>query len=50
MRQYAIEQMLQQMRSENARLSELNAKLSAILCSFDTNSSPANPTPNESEM
>ena len=47
---YAIEQRLLQMRSENARLSELNAKLSAILCSFDTNSSPANPTPNESEM
>jgi hypothetical protein len=34
------------MRSENARLSELNAKLSAISSSSDTSSSPAwaNPT------
>jgi hypothetical protein len=36
--------------SENARLAKLNAKLSAISSSSATNSSPANPTPNESEM
>jgi hypothetical protein len=36
--------------SENERLAELNAKLSAISSSSATNSSPANPTPNESEM
>ena len=47
---YAIEQRLLQMRSENARLSELNAKLSAISSSSATNSSPTNPTLNESEM
>jgi hypothetical protein len=47
---YAIEQRLLQMRSENARLSELNAKLSAISSSSATNSSPANPTSSESEM
>ena len=49
-RQYAIEQRLLQMRSENARLSELNAKLRAISFSFTTNSSPAHPTPDASEM
>jgi hypothetical protein len=32
------------------RLAELNAKLSAISCSSATNSSPTDPTPNESEM
>ena len=47
---YAIEQRLLQMRSENARLSELNAKLSAISSSSDISSSPANPTQNKSEM
>ena len=36
--------------SENERLAELNAKLSAVSSSAATNSSPANPTPNESEM
>jgi hypothetical protein len=36
--------------SENERLAELNAKLSAVSSSSATNSSPANPTPNESEM
>ncbi len=49
-RQYAIEQRLLQMRSENARLSELNAKLSAISSNSATNSTPVNPAPNESEM
>jgi hypothetical protein len=38
------------LKSENERLAELNAKLSAILCSSATNSNPTNPTPNESEM
>jgi len=47
---YAIEQRLLQMKSENARLSELNAKLSAISSSSDINLSPANPTQNKSEM
>ena len=47
---YAIEQRLLQMKSENARLSELNAKLSAISSSSNINSSPANPTHNKSEM
>jgi hypothetical protein len=37
------------MRSENERLAELNAKLSAISSSSATNSNPAKPTPNESE-
>ena len=41
---------ISQIESENERLAELSAKLSAILCSSDTNSSPASPTPNESEM
>ncbi len=45
-----LESEISQIESENARLSELNAKLSAISCSSATNSSPANPTPNESEM
>jgi hypothetical protein len=41
---------LSQIESENERLAELNAKLSAISSSSATNSNPANPTPNESEM
>jgi hypothetical protein len=45
-----LESEISQIKSENARLSELNAKLSAISCSSATNSNPANPTPNESEM
>ena len=49
-RKIAHEQRMKQLKSENARLAELNAKLSAILSSFDTSSSPANPMPNESEM
>jgi hypothetical protein len=41
---------MRQLKSENERLAELNAKLSAILCSSATNSNPTNPMPNESEM
>ena len=44
------EQRMKQLKSENERLAELNAKLSAILCSSATNSNPTNPIPNESEM
>ena len=44
------EQRMKQLKSENERLAELNAKLSAILCSSATNSNPINPMPNESEM
>ena len=36
--------------SENERLAELNAKLSAVSSSSATNSSPANPKPSESGM
>ena len=49
-RKIAHEQRMKQLKSENERLAELNAKLSAILCSSDTNSNPTNPMPNESEM
>ncbi len=49
-RKIAHEQRMKQLRSENERLAELNAKLSAISSSSATNLSPANPTPNESEM
>jgi hypothetical protein len=48
-RKIAHEQRMKQLKSENERLAELNAKLSAILCSSATKSSPANPTPDESE-
>ena len=41
---------ISQIERENERLAELNAKLSAISSSYATNSSPAKPTPNESEM
>ena len=44
------ERRMKQLKSENERLAELNAKLSAILCSSATNSNPTNPMPNESEM
>ena len=47
---YAIEQRLLQMRSENARLSELNAKLDAIVFSSSTSSNPPPPTNGKSEM
>ena len=46
----AHEQRMKQLRSENARLAELNAKLSAISSSSDINSTQAKPTPSESEM
>jgi hypothetical protein len=49
-RKIAHEQRMKQLKSENERLAELNAKLSAILCSSATNSNPTNPMPNESEM
>ena len=49
-REIAHEQRMKQLKSENERLAELNAKLSAILCSSATNSNPTNPMPNESEM
>jgi hypothetical protein len=45
----AHEQRMKQLRSENARLAELNAKLSAISSSSATNSNPPKPTPSESE-
>ena len=48
MRRLKIE--ISQIESENEGLAELNAKLSAILCSSATNSNPTNPMPNESEM
>jgi hypothetical protein len=41
---------ISQIERENERLAELNAKLSAISSSSATNSTPAKPTPNESEM
>jgi hypothetical protein len=46
---YAIEQRLKRLEKEDARLAELDAKLNAILSSSATKSSPANPTPDESE-
>jgi hypothetical protein len=49
-RQIEHEQPMKQLKCENKRLAELNAKLSAVLSRSATNSSPANPTPNESEM
>ena len=49
-RMQQIESEISQIESENEQLAELNAKLSAILSSSATNSSPMNPTPNESEM
>lgn len=49
-RKIAHKQRMKQLKSENERLAELNAKLSAILCSSATNSNPINPMPNESEM
>ena len=56
-RQYELEQRIlqerkaiEQLKSENARLAELNSKLDAILFSSDTSSTPPNATPGESEM
>jgi hypothetical protein len=62
--QYAIEQRILQMRKEDAlrrqederlrkldeRFDELSSKLSAILSSSDTSSTPPNSMPGESEM
>ena len=47
---YAIEQRLKRLEKEDERLDELNSKLSAILSSSDTSSSPPNAMPGESEM
>ena len=49
-RKIAHEQRMKQLKIENERLAELNAKLSAILFSSDTSSTPPNATPGESEM
>ena len=49
-RKIAHEQRIKQLRSENERLAELNAKLSAISSSSATNSTPTRPTASESEM
>ena len=56
-RQYELEQRIlqerkaiEQLKSENARLAEVNSKLDAILFSSGTNSTPPNATPGESEM
>ncbi len=46
----AHKQRMKQLRNENERLAELNAKLSAISSSSATNSTQAKPTPGESEM
>ena len=46
---YAIEQRLKRLEKEDARLSELDAKLSAILSSSATSSTPPNAMPGESE-
>ena len=48
-RMQQLESEISQIEKENERLAELNSKLSAILCSSATNSTPANPTPSESE-
>jgi hypothetical protein len=45
-----IEKEIDQTEKENARLSELNSKLDAIVFSSATNSTPTKPTPSESEM
>ncbi len=49
-RMQQLESEISQIESENERLAELNAKLSAILCSSATNSTQMNATPNEFEM
>jgi hypothetical protein len=43
------EKRMNQLKSENARLAELNSKLDAILFSSSTSSSPPQNTPNSSE-
>jgi hypothetical protein len=47
---YELEQRLKRLEKEDERLDELNSKLSAILSSSDTNSTPPNAMPGESEM
>ncbi|WP_341884135.1 hypothetical protein [Synechococcus sp. UW140] len=47
---YALEQSTKQLRKENARLSELDAKLNAILSNSGTSSIPPNAMPGESKM
>ena len=44
------EQRIKQLKKENARLSELDAKLNAILSNSGTSSTPPNAMPGESEM
>ena len=44
------EQRMKQLKNENARLSELDAKLNAILFNSGTSSTPPNAMPGESEM
>ena len=48
-RKIAHEQRMKQLKSENARLAELNSKLDAILFGSATNSTPPPSTPDESE-
>ena len=48
-RKIAHEQRMRQLKSENARLAELNSKLDAILFSSVTSSTPPPSTPGESE-
>jgi len=47
---YAIEQRLKRLEKEDERLDELSSKLSTILSSSGTSSTPPNATPGESEM
>ena len=47
---YAIEQRLQRLEKEDERLDELGYKLSAILFSSGTSSTPPNAMPGESEI
>jgi hypothetical protein len=47
---YAIEQRLQRLEKEDERLDELSNKLSAILFSSGTSSTPPNAMPGESEI
>ncbi len=49
-RMQQLESEISQIEKENERLAELNSKLDAIVFSSATNSTPANPTPCESEM
>jgi len=44
------EQRMKELKKENARLSELDAKLNAILSNSGTSSTPPNAMPGESEM